>query len=110
MSDKVTIDSTATLKALMEEKKTATKERQVEIIKQIVEIIAIELKPEATEMVNAFENDELKTTKDNYGKYMQALSAPELKGVFFFAMVKAMRDAGAGEGLDSAVKIIRGEY
>jgi len=104
-TENVTLSNTDTLKALATEFKTADPIRKVEIQKEIINIIAIELKPEATEMVESFENG-METTQGNYGKYMQVLS--DMKGIYFPAMVKAMRDAGAGQGLDSAIKIIKG--
>ncbi len=50
-------------------------------------------------------------TQGNYAGYIQFLTDPnlKLKGAFFWAMVKALRKAGAGMGLDSAIRIIKGE-
>ena len=100
------IDNADKLKALATEFKTANPERQVAIRNELITAIALGVKKEATEMVMMFENDELQTTQNNYGKYMQALSG--FQGIYFTAMVKAMKDAGAGQGLDSAIAIIKG--
>lgn len=64
--------------------------------------------PEAKEIVAAFENDKLKTTRGNYGKYMSFLSP--LKGLHRGAMVFALRDAGAGKGLDDALMVLKGSF
>ena len=77
------------------------------LIRQVVDLIALDLKPEAEEIVAKFENDSLKTTRGNYGKYMQVLSG--FDGVYFVAFVNALRQAGAGRGLDDAVRVIKGQ-
>ena len=103
-----TINNKERIKTLAAELKTATSKERIEAIKmELVDIIAEELKPEAVEMVKAFEHDTFKSTQGNYGKYMQALSG--LQGLYFYAMVKALKNNGAGMGLNSAVKIIKGE-
>ena len=100
-----TINSQDQMKALATEFSTADATRKTEIQKEIVNIVAEMLKPEATELVELCENG-IETTKGNYGKYMQFLSG--LKGIQFVGMVKALRNAGAGQGLDSAIQIIKG--
>ena len=93
------------IQTLATELKSASKER-IEAIKiELTNIIAEELKPEAIEVVRELENDTRKTTKGNYGKYMNLLS--NMKGIYFYAMVKALKDNGAGMGLNNAVTIIK---
>lgn len=76
---------------------------------EIINVLAIEFAPEAKEAVQAFENDKLMTTRGNYGKYMQFLSMPNMRGMYKVAMVKALRTAGAGQGLSDALRVMQGE-
>jgi len=76
------------------------------LIPQITDVIAEMFAPEAQEAVKMFEGDKMKTTRGNYGKYMQFLSS--LKGLYQMGMVKALRTAGAGRGLDDALMVLRG--
>jgi len=41
---------------------------------------------------------------------MALLSSPQIRGLYFYAMVKALRQAGAKRGLDDAIRIIKGDY
>jgi len=100
MNDKELI---AKIKSMLSEYKK-TKDKSMEL--PISELLSKLYAPEAKEMVDRFENDRIKTTRGNYGKYMQVLSS--LKGFHRAAMVLALRDAGAGRGLVDAVKIIKG--
>lgn len=77
------------------------------LLRPIMEEMAKLYAPEAKEIVDKLENDKFKTTRGNYGKYMSVLSS--LKGIHQGAMVFALRDAGAGRGLDDALMVIRGE-
>jgi hypothetical protein len=99
------------LKDLVQRLKIATESNDTEQVKslglQIVESLAKLFKPEAEEVVKAFEGG-METTKGNYGRYMQFLSNPQLKGMYFPGMVKALKNAGAGQGLDDAIRIVKG--
>jgi len=77
------------------------------MLRPIMEEMAKLYAPEAKEIVAKAENDPVKTTRGNYGKYMQVLSG--LEGIHRGAMVFALRDAGAGRGLDDALRVIKGE-
>lgn len=98
------------LKALAEKYKAAkaagNKEEMKALAPQIVDVIAVMFKPEAEDAVKMFEGDKLKTTRGNYGRYMQFLSG--INGMYQAGMVKALRAAGAGAGLDDALRVIRG--
>ena len=94
------------IKILMEEFKISNELRQKEIRSKIIDLLAEEMNPEAKEIVDMYEKDKFPTTQYNYGKYMQALSM--FKGMYLVAMVKAMRNNGAGLGLDSALRVMRG--
>jgi hypothetical protein len=102
----VTIAPLEQIKILIEEFKTANSIRQKEIQGQVIDLLAEEMNPEAKEIVDRYDNDTFPTTQYNYGKYMQALGM--FKGIYQVAMIKALRKNGAGLGLDSAVKIIKG--
>ena len=93
----------AKIKGMLEQyKKTKDKAMLRPIMEEMAKLYA----PEAKEIVQKFENDKLKTTRGNYGKYMQVLSG--LEGIHKGAMVFALRDAGAGQGLDDALRVIGG--
>lgn len=98
------------LKALAEKYKAAkaagNQEEMKALVPQIVDVIAVMFKPEAEGAVKMFEGDKLKTTRGNYGRYMQFLSG--INGMYQAGMVKALRAAGAGAGLDDALRVIRG--
>lgn len=89
--------------------KAANDQEQLKLLgRQIIDVLAEQFKPEAEEIVQTFEGDKLKTTRGNYGKYMQFLSTSNLKGMYLAAMVQALRQAGAGRGLEDALMVIRG--
>ena len=98
------------LKALAEKYKAAkaagNQEEMKALVPQIVDVIAVMFKPEAEDAVKMFEGDNIKTTRENYGRYMQFLSG--INGMYQAGMVKALRAAGAGSGLDDALRVIRG--
>jgi len=100
LDDKALVDK---IKSMIEEYK---KTKDKSLLRPIMEEMAKLYAPEAKELVDKFENDPIKTTRGNYGKYMQALSS--LKGIYRGAMVFALRDAGAGRGLDDAIRIVGG--
>lgn len=85
-------------------------EEKKELIRNIMQEMSALYEPEAKEIVDSFEKDPIKTTRGNYGKYMSFLSNPQLKGLHRGAMVIALRKAGAGRGLEDALKIIEGNY
>ena len=74
------------------------------LIPQMSDEIGVMFKPEAEEAVQMFENDDMKTTKGNYGRYMSFLSS--LNGLYKQGMIKALRNAGAGQGLDDALRVM----
>jgi len=92
------------IKSMIQEYKT-TKDKSM--LKPIAQEMAKFYAPEATKIVSRFENTRIKTTRGNYGKYMQILSG--LEGLHRTAMVFALRDAGAGMGLDDAIRVISGQ-
>ena len=98
------------LKALVEKfkaAKAANNQQEIDaLIPQITDVIADMFKPEAKEAVEMYEGDAIKTTRGNYGRYMHLLSS--MKGLYLAGMVKALRAAGAGRGLDDALRAIRG--
>jgi hypothetical protein len=79
-----------------------TYQRQNEIMSEIGDLVADDLKMEAETIVKDI-NSSIMTTKDHYGRYMQVLS--HFKGVWKLAMVKALRRAGAGAGLEWALRV-----
>jgi len=95
---------------LAQVKKLEDGEEKKELIRNIMQEMSALYKPEAEEIVDMFEKDSLKTTRGNYGKYMSFLSNPKLVGIHRGAMVIALRAAGAGQGLEDALKIIGGNY
>jgi len=97
-------DLVAKIKGMIAEyRKTKDKAMLRPIMEEMAKLYATEAK----EIVDKFENDSIKTTRGNYGKYMQILSG--MKGLHRGAMVFALKDAGAGRGLDDALRIIGGE-
>ena len=82
------------------------------LTEEYLPILTEEYLPIAVEAVKEFEGkNSIKTTQGNYGKYMSYmsfLSDPNLKGAYFSAMVNALRKAGAGGGLEEAIRIIKG--
>ena len=89
--------------------KEAGNQQELDILRpQITTGIADMFKPEAEEAVKMFEGDSLKTTRGNYGKYMQFLSDPQLKGLYLKGMIQALKNAGAGQGLSDALRVMYG--
>ena len=82
------------------------KTKDQSMLRPIMEEMSKLYAPEAKEIVDKFENDKLKTTRGNYGKYMSLLS--RLEGLHRGAMVFALKDAGAGRGLDDAIMVLQG--
>jgi hypothetical protein len=70
---------------------------------EIVDLLAQEFAPEAKEAVQMFEGDKIKTTRGNYGKYGSFLS--QFQGLYKLGIVKALRNAGAGQGLEDALRV-----
>lgn len=87
--------------------KVANNQAEIDVlIPQIVDVIADMFKPEAEEAVEMYENDTMKTTRGNYGRYMHLLSS--MKGLYLKGMIKALKTAGAGRGLDDAIMVMSG--
>ena len=76
------------------------------ISKSIVDTLAAEFKPEAEELVKAFESDKHPATKGNYARYMGIVGP--MKGMYRIGMAQAMLNAGAGPGLADALRLSRG--
>ena len=70
---------------------------------EIVDLMAEIFEPEAREAVQMFEGDKIKTTRGNYGKYGSFLS--QFQGLYKLGIIKALRKAGAGPGLDDALRV-----
>lgn len=100
-----------TLKELGIAIKAASDANDQELIRkltvEIVDAIALEMKPEAEEIVAKLEGDKLKTTRHNYGRYMALLSGFPA-GIERIGFVKALKNAGAGQGLEDAVRLVMG--
>lgn len=69
---------------------------------QIVDLMAEIFEPEAREAVQMFEKEGVKTTRGNYGRYGSFLS--QFQGLYKLGIIKALRKAGAGQGLDDALR------
>ena len=72
--------------------------------KQITHILASEFTVEAKQMVQIIEDEEFPTTRGNYAKYMQVLNGQS--GFYRLALIKALIDAGAGQGLQDAMAVM----
>ena len=100
----MTAEQTAKCKDMMAEYGTASEARKLEIATTICELIADDFAPEAKLLVKRIEKDSFPLTKHNYGRYMEILS--RLDGIYRTAMIVALKAAGAGPGLDSAVRVM----
>jgi hypothetical protein len=90
----------AKIKGMIEE---YNKTQDSSLYRPLMEELAKLYAPEAKQIVQKLENDPLKTTRNNYGGYMDELS--RFTGFHKGAMAFAMRDAGAGQGLRDAIKV-----
>lgn len=70
---------------------------------EITDLIAEMFREDAEEAVRMFEKGGIKTTRGNYGKYGSFLS--QFQGLYRVGIVKALRKAGAGQGLDDALRV-----
>ena len=77
---------------------------QITFGKLVVSLLANEFETEAKQMVQIIEDEEFPTTRGNYGKYMQILNGQS--GFYRLALVKALIDAGAGQGLQDAMAVM----
>ena len=94
------------LKGLVDQyKNAATDDEKKPILIKIIDVVSVMFKSEAEELVKSIESDPIKTTKGNYGRYMSAISQMGLTGLYLKGFIKAMRNAGAGQGLTDALKI-----
>lgn len=93
----------ALIPPLKQAKESGNMEEYKKIADQITDLMADMFKEDAEEAVKQFEGDKLKTTRGNYGKYGSFLS--QLQGMYRVGMVKALRRAGAGKGLDDALRV-----
>lgn len=100
------LDDTSLVEKIKAMLKEYSKTKDRTLLREIMEELSKMYASEAKILVKRFENDPLKTTRGNYGKYMQVLSS--LKGIHRGAMVFALRDAGAGRGLEDALRIVGG--
>ena len=103
----------AKLKTLAGAYKTARDTKDPNLISirsEVVDTIADVFEDIAQDAVKEFEGDPLKTTRGNYGKYMQFLSNESFKGLYLHGIIKALRKAGAGQGLSDATRIIMGNF
>ena len=93
------------LKLALENYKTATDEStKLGFAKEVTSLLASEFTVEARQMVQIIEDDPFPTTQGNYGKYMQVLQGQS--GFYRLALVKALIDAGAGQGLQDAMAVM----
>ena len=98
----------AELKALMEQfSGNDASEENKAIGRKIVTIYAEEFQPEATALVKRIEADPYPTTQNGYGRYLNAITALP-RGLSQLGFIEAMQNAGAGAGLNAAMKIIAG--
>ena len=84
-------------------KESGDQETYNRIKDEIVDLLALEFEPEAREAVQMFEGDKIKTTRGNYGRYGSFLS--QFQGLYKLGIIKALRKAGAGRGLDDALRV-----
>ena len=89
----------------------AIKEAKTENDKKVAQMVAIQVlaegfKPEAEEAVKEIEV-KFETTQNHYGDYMRILSG--MNGLYRYGFALALQKAGASQGLDDALMVMRGE-
>jgi hypothetical protein len=99
-----------TLAGAYKEAKQTNAPNLISLRSEVVDTIADVFEDIAQDAVKQFEGDNLKTTRGNYGKYMQFLSNESFKGLYLHGIIKALRKAGAGQGLSDATRIIMGNF
>ena len=98
-----TTQKTKLNKAVEVYKAATTDDEKLKAGTVIVELLAPEFEDEAKLAVKMLEGDTMETTRGNYAKYGALLG--EVKGFYRLALIKALRDAGAGRGLDDALRV-----
>ena len=91
-------------RALRNYKATTEDSEKIYFGKQITALLASEFTVEAKQMVQIIEDEEFPTTRGNYAKYMQILNGQS--GFYRLALIKALIDAGAGQGLQDAMAVM----
>jgi len=93
------------LKLALENYKTATDEStKLGFAKEVTSILSSEFTVEAKQMVQIIEDEQFPATRGNYAKYMQILNGQS--GFYRLALIKALVDAGAGQGLQDAMAVM----
>lgn len=65
--------------------------------------LAEDFETEAKAIVGLIESDQFPTTRGSYGRYMAIIN--EFQGFYRLGMIRALKNAGAGQGLDDAVRV-----
>lgn len=95
------------LKDAVEAIKTAKTENDKKTAQKVaIEILSRAFEPEAKETVKEIEA-KFETTQNHYGDYMRVLTG--MNGLYRYGFALALQKAGAGQGLDDALMVIRGE-
>jgi hypothetical protein len=93
----------ALLPSLKQAKESGNMIEYKDIANQITDLLADYFKQEAEDAVKEFEGSGIKTTRGNYARYGSFLS--QFQGMYRVGIVKALRRAGAGRGLDDALRV-----
>ncbi len=85
-------------------KESGNEQEYQALANQISDLLADYFAAEAKEIVEELEGSKrIKTTQHNYGRYGAFIS--QYQGLYRVGLVKALKRAGAGPGLDWAVKL-----
>lgn len=94
------------VKQAVAELKACTDAGEQKVLREkVFDLMADCLSTEAEEAVTVA-NSRIATTQNNYGFYMSALAG--FSGMNLAVFVRALRKAGAGPGLDSALEVMKG--